>query len=274
MVIFDENDTVITDPDLEAGYLTYETMKVTHNWVVDSPEEGEIVVIAEYPNGGKDTEWQVTKPEEGHFDTRDEDGNEVEHFDGEIPDDFPHDVPNPGSWTFARYILYTEEELSAMAEEKAENEYQVAVSTQTFAAIPMMVQLNSAAIPDAQAATIPLLFKKWTPGETYKKDEIIRYENSNARSATPQLYRIGQPELTASDIYKPGDTGTEALYSHIVIDEEGYEEWKAWDGVTGLYQEGDIRRDPTDGQLYICKGDNCTYGPPHSTPDWWDLYTE
>ena len=129
-------------------------------------------------------------------------------------------------------------------------------------AVPMMVQAYSADIPDAQALTIPLLFKIWTPGETYILHEIVNYND--------ELYRIGQPELQASEIYKPGDPGTGALYSHIEIGGDNYEVWKPWDGVSGIYQQDQIVHDPFDGgNLYKSKIPNNVWGPPSQQPDYW-----
>ena len=119
-------------------------------------------------------------------------------------------------------------------------------------------------LSDAEAVKYADLYPEWTVGETYKLDWIVSYEG--------ELYRIGQPSITASETYLPGATGTESIYSHIKVDEEGYEYWKAWDGITGLYNVGDIVRDPEDEQLYICISPNCTYGPPHSVPSFWKLY--
>lgn len=153
----------------------------------------------------------------------------------------------------------TEEKIAAQAESQRQSQLQTAAE--------LFVQTNSANLTDAQARTIPLLFKKWTVGETYYHKEIVRYDDG-------ELYRIGQPEITASEIYKPGDVGTEAIYSHISMDEEGYEVWKPWDGVSGIYQQDQIVRDPDDGQLYKSKIPNNVWGPPHSTPDYWTLYTE
>lgn len=132
-----------------------------------------------------------------------------------------------------------------------------------IAAFPSIIM--RADLTDAEAVQFKAVYPEWSEfvGTELKQGWIIAHED--------ELYRIGQTH-TAQSQWVPGTTGTEALYSHISIDEEGYEYWKEWDGVTGLYQEGDIRRDPEDEQLYICKGDNCTYGPPHSTPDWWELY--
>lgn len=153
----------------------------------------------------------------------------------------------------------SEEEVATQTEFQRQSQLQVAAE--------LFVQTQSATLTDAQARTVPLLFKKWTVGETYYHKEIVRYDDG-------ELYRIGQPEITASDVYKPGDPGTTALYSHITIDEEGYEEWKPWDGVSGIYQQDQVVRDPDDGNLYISKIPNNVWGPPHSTPAYWDPYTE
>lgn len=153
----------------------------------------------------------------------------------------------------------SEEEIAAEMEFQRQSQLQVAAE--------LFVQTQSATLTDAQARTMPLLFKQWTVGETYYHKEIVRYEDG-------ELYRVGQPQITASNVYKPGDPGTTVLYSHITIDEEGYEEWKPWDGVSGIYQQDQVVRDPDDGNLYISKIPNNVWGPPHSTPAYWDPYTE
>lgn len=269
MVIFNGDTDEVLSPDtldMDLGYLERDSATVFHSWIIDTPAVGHDEVIAEYPNGGKEIEWVVDIPEEGHWETRNSDGELVEHFDGIIPDDWSKDEPTSDIWEFLRYRTYTEEEIAAQNAERAEAEKAETYNAQLAAAVPMMVRTVSPQLTDKQAKSIALVFPEWTPGETYVYHEIFRYED--------ELYRVGQPELVASEVYKPGDPGTESLYSHISIDEEGYEVWKPWDGITGLYNKGDIRRDPDDGQLYICIGDNCTYGPPHSTPSFWQLYTE
>lgn len=137
-------------------------------------------------------------------------------------------------------------------------------AAQLEAAVLMLVREKAPTTTDAQALDFSELYEEYSDltGKTVKQGQIIRHEG--------ELYRIGQ-DHTVQAQWGPGQTGTEALYSRISIT-GGYEDWKPWDGVTGLYQSGDIRRDPEDGKLYICTGDNCTYGPPHSTPDFWEIY--
>ena len=135
----------------------------------------------------------------------------------------------------------------------------MAAISSVLPSIVMRANLN-----DAEAIKYKNLYPEWTVGETYELGWIVSYEG--------ELYRIGQPSITASETHLPGATGTESIYSHIKVDEEGYEYWKEWDGITGLYDVGDIVRDPEDEQLYICISPNCTYGPPHSVPSFWKLY--
>ena len=135
----------------------------------------------------------------------------------------------------------------------------MAAISSVLPSIVMRANLN-----DAEAIKYKSLYPEWTVGETYELGWIVSYEG--------ELYRIGQPSITASETHLPGAIGTESIYSHIKVDEEGYEYWKAWDGVTGLYDVGDIVRDPEDERLYICISPNCTYGPPHSVPSFWKIY--
>ena len=195
--------------------------------------------------------------------TGDQNFTDETYFEFNLPDDFnfskQYEYRIQNGELIHDPLPPTEEEIAAETELQRQSQLQVAVE--------LFVQTQSATLTDAQARTVPLLFKQWTVGETYYHKEIVRYDDG-------ELYRIGQPEITASDVYKPGDPGTTALYSHITIDEEGYEEWKPWDGVSGIYQQDQIVRDPDDGNLYISKIPNNVWGPPHSTPAYWDPYTE
>lgn len=121
MKILDIDGNEITNPDLEKGVLANEQMRVVHTWIVDVEEEAHEEVVAEYPNGGKDVAIVVDVEERGHWETRGEDGRAVD-FDGIIPDDMPHESPVNDIWVFQRYRVYTEDELAAIARQKAEAE--------------------------------------------------------------------------------------------------------------------------------------------------------
>lgn len=206
-------------------------------YYVATDDTGRINVTVENEEYTDDSYFEFTFPDDFDFNNQ----NEYRIVDDELVHD-----PLPPS----------DEEIAA--EETRQRNAQIQL------AIPIMVQSYSADIPDAQAVTIPLLFKKWTPGEKYTLHEIVRYEVDG------ELYRIGQPEITTSNVYKPGDIGTESIYSHIKINEEGYEEWKPWDGISGIYKQDQIVSDPYDeGNLYKSKIPNNVWGPPSQQPTYW-----
>lgn len=183
----------------------------------------------------------------------------------ELPDEF--------DFTYQDDYIYKDGELvyDGKMSSEAEKALKVAernakYSKQLLTASKLFVQTNSASLTDAQAREVSLLFKEWTIGETYTKGEIVQYQD--------EIYRCGQPSIVASDVYKPGDTGTEAIYSKIEITETGYEVWKEWDGVSGIYAQDQIVQDPEDGLLYKSKTPNNVWGPPHEQPDHWELYSE
>ena len=150
-------------------------------------------------------------------------------------------------------------EAEKQAEEDVERQKQLQTATIMF------INENAPNLTDEQALELNLLFDLWFVGMTCKKDHIVQYNG--------ELYRIGQ-DHTAQEQWKPGDEGTTALYSHIEITEEGYEVWKAWDGVSVIYKKDQIVEDSEDKKLYKSKIDNNVWGPPHSTPNYWDLYSE
>lgn len=152
-----------------------------------------------------------------------------------------------------------------MSEEQKQYEEETKRQKQLQTATIMFVNESAPNFTDKQALALDLLFETWVVGMNCKKDHIVRYDG--------ELYRIGQ-DHTAQEQWKPGDKGTTALYSHINITEEGYEVWKAWDGVSGIYKKDQIVEDPENGLLYKSKIDNNVWGPPHTTPDYWELYVE
>lgn len=152
-----------------------------------------------------------------------------------------------------------------LTEEQKQFEEEIERQKQLSAATIMFINENAPNLTNEQALELNLLFDEWVKGMECKKDHIVRHEG--------ELYRIGQ-DHTAQEQWKPGDKGTTALYSHIKITEEGYEVWKAWDGVSGIYAKDQIVEDPEDGLLYKSKIDNNVWGPPHTTPNYWELYVE
>ena len=124
MIVYDESGERLDSYDPDAGRVRIEEKDVLHRWVVDSEEAGEYVTVAEYPEtGGKDVEWRVTRPEEGHWETVDaESGEVVADYGGVVHEDLPHDVGTPDIWEYGVYVPYTEEELAQMEAARQEAE--------------------------------------------------------------------------------------------------------------------------------------------------------
>ena len=102
MRILDENNVERNESelDLNLGYLKPESIISIHHEATEEIKEiGHYEVIAEYPNGGKDVIWVIDVP-----------GIEAKEAWDEYED-------------IQRYVLYTEEELTAKeAEKKAKEE--------------------------------------------------------------------------------------------------------------------------------------------------------
>ena len=179
----------------------------------------------------------------------------------EFPDDF--DYENQSDYRIVDGELIHDP--LPMPDEAKQYEEEIERQKQLSAATIIFVNENAPNLTDEQALKLNLLFETWTKGMECKKDHIVRHEG--------ELYRIGQ-DHTAQEQWKPGDEGTTALYSHIKITEEGYEVWKAWNGVSGVYAKDQIVEDPEDGLLYKSRIDNNVWGPPHTTSDYWELYVE
>lgn len=150
-----------------------------------------------------------------------------------------------------------------VSEEELSLEKEAIRREQVQAAVVFLVQSSAKTLSDEQALSVPLLFEEWVVGKEYEKDYIVQYGDD--------IYRIGQ-DHTSQTQWKPGDEGTMNLYSLIKIDESGYEEWKAWDGVSGIYALDQIVKDPEDEKPYKSKIANNVWGPPHSVPKFWELH--
>lgn len=104
-----------TDIDLETGVVYQDDIDITCQWVVDSPEVTETVVVAEYPNGGKDIETRVIEPEHGHWQSYDDIPSDLVN----VPEDYPHDMIFTDTVSVERYRPYTQEELDDIEANKA-----------------------------------------------------------------------------------------------------------------------------------------------------------
>lgn len=131
------------------------------------------------------------------------------------------------------------------------------------AAIPVL--LMRSALPNSEVGKVRSLLPEWQPGQDYKKGWLLQYEG--------EVYRIGQ-DLTSSTTYKPSDAGVTALYSHIQLDEYGYEIWQTYDGVSGAYNYLQVVYDSDAGKHYRSTVENTknVWGTPSQQPSYWEEY--
>ena len=111
----------------------------------------------------------------------------------------------------------------------------------TIEAVPSIIMRSG--FDDADALAYSKLYPKFEEliGKTLEPDYILQYNG--------ELYRVAQ-QTTATEIYLPGATGTESLYTHISIDPEtGYVEWHQPLGAHDAYSQGDIVKH--NGKLWI-----------------------
>ena len=178
----------------------------------------------------------------------------------DFPDDFDFTTQNQYRIQDGELIF----DPPLMSEEEKAYETEMIRQQQLNTASILFIRSNAKTLSNKDALSVSLLFEEWAKNTYYEKDQIIRHKG--------ELYRVGQ-DHTSSETYPPSARGVTALYSHITIDEEtGYEEWKPWDGVSGIYQTDKPVIDPTDGQVYISKIPNNVWGPPSQQPMYWELY--
>lgn len=129
------------------------------------------------------------------------------------------------------------------------------------------VQKFALSLSDDEALEIPTLYDPWQAGVTY--DIGARFTYGVNGVGDPQLYKCNQKH-TASEIYPPGSTGTEALYTPIGLDPAGYPVWAQPTGAHDAYNTGDIV--DYNGTLYRSLIDGNIWAPD-LYPAGWELYT-
>lgn len=111
MLIMDEKNNILSDPNFEAGYIERKQRPVIHRYIIDTPAQTHLEILREYENGGKDVETITDVPEKSHWQTRLETGEPVA-YDGLLPEDQKTGKDIQGTQDYYLYIPYTEEQLA------------------------------------------------------------------------------------------------------------------------------------------------------------------
>lgn len=151
-----------------------------------------------------------------------------------------------------------EEAQTAAAEAKAIAE-QAGANPQLTAFARMQLVKAAPTMTDADILKVPSLVPEWAVSVAYEAKQVIKYEG--------ELYRIAQKH-TAQQQWKPGDTGTESLYTHIV-QSGGYDVWQQPTGAHDAYSKGTRVWYPTaDSTLYESLIDGNTWSPDAYPAGW------
>lgn len=115
---------------------------------------------------------------------------------------------------------------------------------------------------DEQALTVSDLYPVYEINHAYKKDDRFTYNSV--------LFKVNQ-DHTSQEQWVPGETGTESLYTKIVLNSSGYPVWKQPTGAHDAYNTGDIVE--YKGTLYKSLIDGNVYASD-VYPAGWETYTE
>lgn len=123
-------------------------------------------------------------------------------------------------------------------------------------------QIMALSFTDEQAVEVPDLYPEFEFNHQYKKDDRFQYKGT--------LYKVNQ-DHTSQEQWVPGETGTESLYTNLMLNDQGYQIWKQPTGAHDAYNKDDIVE--YNGELYKSLIDGNVYSPD-TYPAGWEKYTK
>ena len=131
-----------------------------------------------------------------------------------------------------------------------------------MAASARVSQIMAMSFTDEQALEVKDIYPEYQVDHAYKQGDFFTHEG--------ELYKVNQAHTSASQ-WEPGSVGTESLYTHLTLNEDGYPIWKQPTGAHDAYNKGDIVE--YNGELYKSLIDGNAYSPD-TYPAGWEKYTE
>lgn len=131
-----------------------------------------------------------------------------------------------------------------------------------MAASARVAQIMAMSFTDEQALEVKDIYPEYQVDHAYKQGDFFTHEG--------ELYKVNQAHTSASQ-WEPGSVGTESLYTHLTLNEDGYPIWKQPTGAHDAYNTGDIVE--YNGELYKSLIDGNAYSPD-AYPAGWEKYTE
>lgn len=145
---------------------------------------------------------------------------------------------------------------------KAQENKNTILRKTTYGSTLKAVQIVALSFTDEQAIEIPDLYPEYEVNHEYKQGDRFQYGSA--------LYKVNQ-DHTSQEQWVPGETGTESLYTNLMLDDSGYPIWKQPTGAHDAYNIGDIVN--YNGTLYKSLIDGNAYAPD-VYPAGWEVYTE
>lgn len=128
--------------------------------------------------------------------------------------------------------------------------------------VARVAQITAMSFTDEQALEVKDIYPEYQVDHAYKQGDFFTHEG--------ELYKVNQAHTSASQ-WEPGSVGTESLYTHLTLNEDGYPIWKQPTGAHDAYNKGDIVE--YNGELYKSLIDGNAYSPD-AYPAGWEKYTE
>lgn len=180
------------------------------------------------------------------------------------PDGMIKSIISLGSFCEENHVEYDGENLEDCFEKAVrEHDSNTLFEYDTLKSFNVIAKYAALSVPDEIALEVPDLYPVWAPNTEYEQNERITYNG--------QLCKVAQKHTSQdTDGWRPGETGSAALYSAVTIGSSGHDQWKMPTGAHDAYNMDDIVE--YNGKLYQSKMDGNTTIPGQSR--FWVEYTE
>lgn len=105
------------------------------------------------------------------------------------------------------------------------------IKNTSYSSLLSAAKMVALTFTDAQAIEVPNLYPEFELNHEYKQNDRFQYGGT--------LYKVNQAHTSQAQ-WVPGETGTESLYTNLMLNDAGYQIWKQPTGAHDAYNTGDI----------------------------------
>ena len=143
-----------------------------------------------------------------------------------------------------------------LSKKKEQDDFQKSMTMQT-PSVFKAAAFAALSFTDEQAIEVSDLYPVYEVDHAYKKDERFTYNG--------RLFKVNQAHTSAAQ-WVPGETGTESLYTNLMLNDDGYQIWKQPTGAHDAYNTGDVVE--YNGVLYKSLIDGNAWAPDAYPQGW------